>query len=109
MRLKIKNEYKQPVSHEELWINSGVSGVLILLSHLQVDKRYHNIVGSWDSKEHLAQGTEILGDMITTIQKKFPTWTKEQQLKGRVLPALKHFIHIKVKRDNVVKPSTAEK
>ncbi|NXJ69391.1 LYG protein, partial [Rostratula benghalensis] len=51
---------------------------------MQVDKRYHKIVGSWDSEEHLAQGTEILCDMIKAIQKKFPTWTKEQQLKGGI-------------------------
>ncbi|XP_010084827.1 PREDICTED: lysozyme g-like, partial [Pterocles gutturalis] len=51
---------------------------------MQVDKRYHKIVGSWDSEEHLAQGTEILCGMIEKIQKKFPTWTKEQQLKGGI-------------------------
>ncbi|XP_050769171.1 lysozyme g-like [Gymnogyps californianus] len=51
---------------------------------MQVDKRYHNIVGSWDSEEHLAQGTDILCGMINEIQKKFPTWTKEQQLKGGI-------------------------
>ncbi|NXJ79842.1 LYG protein, partial [Trogon melanurus] len=51
---------------------------------MQVDKRYHKIVGSWDSEEHLAQGTEILCGMVKEIQKKFPTWTKEQQLKGGI-------------------------
>ncbi|KFO73994.1 Lysozyme g, partial [Cuculus canorus] len=51
---------------------------------MQVDKRYHKIVGSWDSEEHLAQGTEILRGMIEEIQKKFPRWTKEQQLKGGI-------------------------
>ncbi|KAM6386181.1 lysozyme g-like [Alca torda] len=51
---------------------------------MQVDKRYHKIVGSWDSEEHLVQGTQILCDMIKVIQKKFPTWTKEQQLKGGI-------------------------
>ena len=107
-KIKDQNEYEQPVSDEGLWTNSGVSGVLILPSHFQVDKRYHNIVGSWDSEEHLAQGTDILCGMINEIQKKFPTWTKEQQLKGRVLSALKHFTHIKVKRDNAVKLSTSE-
>lgn len=56
--------------------------MLVLLSHFQVDKRYHKIVGSWDSKEHIAQGTEILCGMINEIERKFPTWTKEQQLKG---------------------------
>ncbi|NWW47785.1 LYG protein, partial [Pedionomus torquatus] len=51
---------------------------------MQVDKRYHKIVGSWDSEEHLIQGTEILCDMVKAIQKKFPNWTKEQQLKGGI-------------------------
>ncbi|KFQ12112.1 Lysozyme g, partial [Leptosomus discolor] len=51
---------------------------------MQVDKRYHKIVGSWNSEEHLAQGTEILRGMIEEMQKKFPTWTKEQQLKAAI-------------------------
>ncbi|KFV90241.1 Lysozyme g, partial [Eurypyga helias] len=51
---------------------------------MQVDIRYHNVVGSWDSELHLMQGTEILCGMINEIQKKFPTWTKEQQLKGGI-------------------------
>ncbi|XP_010121216.1 PREDICTED: lysozyme g-like [Chlamydotis macqueenii] len=51
---------------------------------MQVDKRYHKIAGSWDSEEHLAQGTEILCGMVQEMQKKFPTWTKEQQLKGAI-------------------------
>ncbi|NXW55985.1 LYG protein, partial [Eurystomus gularis] len=51
---------------------------------MQVDKRYHNPVGSWDSKAHLTQGTEILGRMLETMQTKFPTWTKEQQLKAAI-------------------------
>ncbi|NXD80544.1 LYG protein, partial [Halcyon senegalensis] len=51
---------------------------------MQVDKRYHKPVGSWDSKEHLAQGAEILHGMLDEMQKKHPTWTKEQQLKGAI-------------------------
>ncbi|NXG42222.1 LYG protein, partial [Psilopogon haemacephalus] len=51
---------------------------------MQVDKRYHKPVGSWDSKEHLTQGTEVLMDMLDQMEKKFPTWTKEQQLKGAI-------------------------
>nr|XP_006003937.1 PREDICTED: lysozyme g-like isoform X2 [Latimeria chalumnae] len=49
---------------------------------MQVDKRSHTPVGSWDSEEHISQGTQILIDMITSIQKIFPEWTLEQQLKG---------------------------
>ncbi|XP_078403805.1 lysozyme g-like 1 [Cetorhinus maximus] len=51
---------------------------------MQVDKRHHNIVGAWDSEEHLSQGTQILTGMIKSIAKKFPGWSKEQQLKGGI-------------------------
>ncbi|NXL84785.1 LYG protein, partial [Alectura lathami] len=51
---------------------------------MQVDKRHHKIRGTWDSEEHIAQGTDILCGMITDMQKKFPTWNKEQQLKGGI-------------------------
>ncbi|XP_014455815.2 lysozyme g isoform X2 [Alligator mississippiensis] len=51
---------------------------------MQVDKRHHEIVGTWDSEEHITQGTEILCGMIKDIQKKFPQWTREQQLKGGI-------------------------
>ncbi|XP_019381183.1 PREDICTED: lysozyme g-like isoform X1 [Gavialis gangeticus] len=51
---------------------------------MQVDKRYHKIVGAWNSEAHLIQGTQILVGMIKAIQRKFPRWTKEQQLKGGI-------------------------
>ncbi|XP_019381163.1 PREDICTED: lysozyme g-like [Gavialis gangeticus] len=51
---------------------------------MQVDKRYHKIIGAWNSETHLIQGTQILVGMIKAIQRKFPTWTKEQQLKGGI-------------------------
>ncbi|XP_063999637.1 lysozyme g-like isoform X2 [Pogoniulus pusillus] len=51
---------------------------------MQVDTRYHKPAGSWDSKEHITQGAEILNDMLGQMEKKFPTWTKEQQLKGAI-------------------------
>ncbi|XP_416896.2 lysozyme g isoform X1 [Gallus gallus] len=51
---------------------------------MQVDKRYHKPHGAWDSEEHIKQGTDILCQSITDIQKKFPTWSKEQQLKGGI-------------------------
>ncbi|KAK6304326.1 hypothetical protein J4Q44_G00249120 [Coregonus suidteri] len=40
--------------------------------------------GEWDSEEHLQQGTEILIEFIKRIQKKFHSWTYEQQLKGGI-------------------------
>ncbi|XP_041711225.1 lysozyme g-like isoform X2 [Coregonus clupeaformis] len=44
----------------------------------------HTPKGEWDSEEHLQQGTEILIEFIKRIQKKFCSWTKEQQLKGGI-------------------------
>uniref|UniRef100_A0A8C3FD12 Lysozyme g n=1 Tax=Chrysemys picta bellii TaxID=8478 RepID=A0A8C3FD12_CHRPI len=51
---------------------------------MQVDKRYHKLVGRWNSEAHVLQGTGILVNMIKGIRKKFPRWTKEQQLKGGI-------------------------
>uniref|UniRef100_A0A8B9QAZ1 Lysozyme g n=1 Tax=Apteryx owenii TaxID=8824 RepID=A0A8B9QAZ1_APTOW len=51
---------------------------------MQVDRRSHKPVGEWNGERHLIQGTEILISMIKKIQKKFPRWTKEQQLKGGI-------------------------
>ncbi|XP_056442088.1 lysozyme g-like [Gadus chalcogrammus] len=51
---------------------------------MQVDKRHHDIPKhqTWDGGEHLYQATGILVYFIGRIQKKFPSWTAEQQLKG---------------------------
>ncbi|NXI42604.1 LYG protein, partial [Galbula dea] len=51
---------------------------------MQVDKRSHKIEGTWNSETHITQGTKILISMIKEIQKKFPRWTKDQQLKGGI-------------------------
>nr|UHA56336.1 g-type lysozyme [Plecoglossus altivelis] len=51
---------------------------------MQVDKRFHKPLGAWDSEEHVTQATEILVGFITKIQKKFPKWPKEHQLKGGI-------------------------
>ncbi|XP_078067904.1 lysozyme g-like 1 isoform X2 [Mustelus asterias] len=51
---------------------------------MQVDKRHHRIVGAWDSEEHITQATQILIGMIQEIAKRFPAWSKEQQLKGGI-------------------------
>uniref|UniRef100_A0A8C1ULD5 Lysozyme g n=1 Tax=Cyprinus carpio TaxID=7962 RepID=A0A8C1ULD5_CYPCA len=51
---------------------------------MQVDKRYHKLEGTWDSEEHLTQGTEILIGSINGIRAKFPQWTKEQWFKGGI-------------------------
>ncbi|XP_078268055.1 lysozyme g-like isoform X2 [Rhinoraja longicauda] len=51
---------------------------------MQVDKRHHTITGTWNSREHVMQATQILIDMIKAIRQKFPSWTREQQLKGGI-------------------------
>ncbi|XP_009556220.2 lysozyme g [Cuculus canorus] len=51
---------------------------------MQVDRNSHTPRGQWNSEAHLTQGTTILIEMINRIQKKFPTWTKDQQLKGGI-------------------------
>lgn len=51
---------------------------------MQVDKRHHNITGTWNSREHVMQATQILIDMINAIKQKFPSWDREQHLKGGI-------------------------
>ncbi|XP_072807436.1 lysozyme g-like protein 2 isoform X2 [Vicugna pacos] len=49
---------------------------------MQLDKNIHQPAGTWDSKEHLLQAVGILTDRIKAIQKKFPSWSEAQHLKG---------------------------
>ncbi|XP_004458109.2 lysozyme g-like protein 2 [Dasypus novemcinctus] len=49
---------------------------------MQLDKKMFHPVGAWDSKEHLLQAVGILTDRIKAMQKKFPTWSAVQHLKG---------------------------
>ncbi|XP_007501180.2 lysozyme g-like protein 2 [Monodelphis domestica] len=49
---------------------------------MQLDKHTHHPTGAWDSQEHLTQAVKILTDTIKTIQRKFPTWSMSQHLKG---------------------------
>ncbi|XP_053311965.1 lysozyme g-like [Spea bombifrons] len=51
---------------------------------MQVDKRYHKILGAWNSEEHISQGTDILIGMFNSIKNKFPNWTIHQHLKGAI-------------------------
>ncbi|CAJ1053631.1 N-acetylmuramoyl-L-alanine amidase-like isoform X1 [Xyrichtys novacula] len=44
----------------------------------------HTARGAWDSEEHLNQATGILVYFLGRISKKFPSWNKEQQLKGGI-------------------------
>ncbi|XP_072470766.1 lysozyme g-like protein 2 isoform X2 [Notamacropus eugenii] len=49
---------------------------------MQLDKHTYQPTGAWDSEEHLTQAVRILTDKIKAIQRKFPTWTMSQHLKG---------------------------
>ncbi|KAJ8255162.1 hypothetical protein GJAV_G00201740 [Gymnothorax javanicus] len=51
---------------------------------MQIDKQYHTPEGEWNSEQHISQATGILSGFIKAIQKKFPDWSKEQQLKGGI-------------------------
>ncbi|XP_078514274.1 lysozyme g-like [Lissotriton helveticus] len=51
---------------------------------MQIDKRWHKIRGAWNSEENISQGTEILISMIKSIQKKFSSWSQNQDLKGGI-------------------------
>ncbi|KAL8190142.1 UNVERIFIED_CONTAM: hypothetical protein K2H54_041447 [Gekko kuhli] len=51
---------------------------------MQVDRRYHDTEGSWNSEAHITQGATILRDMIDGVARKFPDWTREEQLKGGI-------------------------
>ncbi|KAG7465027.1 lysozyme g-like 1 [Megalops cyprinoides] len=51
---------------------------------MQVDKRHHKLEGTWNSEQHISQGTRILIEFINRIKNKFPTWPKEHQFKGGI-------------------------
>lgn len=54
--------------------------------NVQVDDRYH-IPKTEDgpkSYDNILQGATILKNFIIEVQKKHPTWTKEQQLRGGI-------------------------
>ncbi|XP_006887853.1 PREDICTED: lysozyme g-like protein 2 [Elephantulus edwardii] len=59
------------------WDHSGLKFGL-----MQLDKKIHPPVGAWDSKEHLLQAAGILSERTKAIQKRFPTWSVAQHLKG---------------------------
>ncbi|XP_027698378.1 lysozyme g-like protein 2, partial [Vombatus ursinus] len=68
---------------------------------MQLDKHIYHPTGAWDSQEHLTQAVKILTDKIKAIQRKFPTWTMSQHLKGG-LSAYKSGI------DDIVTPNDVE-
>jgi hypothetical protein len=52
---------------------------------MQVDKRFHRVIGGPRSQEHINQATEILADVRRQVQKKHPSWTDEHILKGALV------------------------
>lgn len=75
-------EHKEEKSGQQK--NVLLHPVLTFLSEFSsLIKKIHRPVGTWDGKEHLLQAVGILTDRIKANQKKFPTWSVAQYLKGR--------------------------
>lgn len=53
---------------------------------VQINRHYHAVKGGAFSTEHLDQGTTFLIQLIKTMKRTNPDWTKEQQLKGKNTP-----------------------
>ncbi|XP_071388819.1 lysozyme g-like [Centroberyx affinis] len=49
---------------------------------MQVDKRWHEPRGGWDSEEHISQGIDVFKGSYSDIEGRHPSWSKEQKLKG---------------------------
>ncbi len=49
---------------------------------MQVDKRFHNVVGRPRSQEHVNQACRILVDFLRQVQSKHPSWADADVLKG---------------------------
>nr|XP_004669841.1 lysozyme g-like protein 2 [Jaculus jaculus] len=69
-------------SHAGAVLHNGWDHRGLKFGLMQLDKQIYHPIGSWDSKEHLLQGTGILAERIKAVQKKFPTWSVAQHLKG---------------------------
>ncbi|XP_008508170.1 lysozyme g-like protein 2 isoform X2 [Equus przewalskii] len=69
-------------SHGGVVLKDGWDHKGLKFGLMQLDKKSHHPVGTWDSKEHLLQAVGILTDRFKAIQKKFPTWSVTEHLKG---------------------------
>ncbi|XP_019385032.1 PREDICTED: lysozyme g-like [Crocodylus porosus] len=49
---------------------------------MQIDRRYYPIRGTWNSEEHIIQGSTILTIALKNVRRAYPRWTWEQQLIG---------------------------
>jgi soluble lytic murein transglycosylase-like protein len=52
---------------------------------MQVDKRFHPVVGGPRSQDHINQATAILADFRRQVQDKHPGWADKDVLKGAVV------------------------
>ena len=52
---------------------------------MQVDKRFHQVVGGPRSQAHINQATDILVNFRQQVQKKHPSWADEDVLKGALV------------------------
>ncbi|XP_078512291.1 lysozyme g-like [Lissotriton helveticus] len=71
-------------SHVGASLKNGMDAGGKYFGLMQLSKEWHKVKGDWDSAEHITQGTEVLIQMMKSIQTKFPTWTINQQLKGAI-------------------------
>lgn len=51
---------------------------------MQIDKRYHDISGTYNGKEHIAQAAAILKKYWRRVARIHPNWTNSEQLRGAV-------------------------
>ncbi|NWX24279.1 LYG protein, partial [Aegotheles bennettii] len=88
--LRAMDKYKTPIKKagKKLCVKPAlITGIISWESHARKILR-----NSWGDNEngsglivtHLTQGTNILIMMLRTIQRKFPCWTEDQQLKGKI-------------------------
>ncbi|XP_026225031.1 butyrophilin-like protein 3 isoform X2 [Anabas testudineus] len=66
----------------ELEVNGYGKGDGNCFGLMQINKHYHIVKGGPYSEEHLDQGVTFLIQHIKTMERKHPSRTKEQQLKG---------------------------
>ncbi|XP_016411249.1 lysozyme g-like isoform X2 [Sinocyclocheilus rhinocerous] len=75
----ISRESRAGAALEDGWGDHGNAFGL-----MQVDRRYHTPVGTFDSEQHITQATEILTSFIKEMKAKFPMWSQEQCFKGGI-------------------------
>uniref|UniRef100_A0A669QQV0 Lysozyme g n=1 Tax=Phasianus colchicus TaxID=9054 RepID=A0A669QQV0_PHACC len=51
---------------------------------MQIDRRYYQPYGTWDSEEHINQCSSMLVAGINEVRAKHPAWNWERQLRGGI-------------------------